>query len=249
LNKRPWLLRASGEFFVIVVGVLLALTLDGWMQTREDRLRESAYLSAVVAELQSHIADFESSLMGNEVAHTALERARQLHRDGQHSDSARVFIANLVEALTFLGMPTVSTAVYDDLVNTGNIGLIRDEVARRTILEAYSSTEASVERLSIAEAAIRPGLNALVSRYLPPNTVSRGTEVFAVRISEDSADMPALRAAAEGIGRDEAFKSEMNAEYRRLERARQQLARYVELSHVYLDRLESDISTVESGSG
>ena len=156
-----------------------------------------------------------------------------------------MFISSLVEALTFLVIPTVSTAVYDDLVNTGNIRLIRDDVMRSTVLETYSSIEANLERLSIAEASIRPGLNALVSRYLPPNTVSRGTERFNVRVSEDSADTPALRTAADGISSDEAFEQELNAEYRRLERARQQVARHVEDSQQYLERIQNEIAKIQ----
>jgi hypothetical protein len=153
-----------------------------------------------------------------------------------------------VEAITSLGIPTISTAVYDDLVSTGNIRLIRDDVFRGTVLEAYSSIEASLERFSIAQESIRPGLDALVSRYLPPNTVTRGTGVFDVRVSEDSADRPALQAAAEGIATDEAFEQELNAEYRRLERARQQLARYIELSQEYLERIQTVVVRVQAGS-
>jgi hypothetical protein len=223
---------------VIVVGVLVALALDGWWQTREERVRESAYLEAVVAELQSHITELEASLAGNRTAHDALERARQIRRDGQHPDSARAFLSSLVEALTYLVVPTVSTAVYDDLVSTGNIRLIRDDVARGTVLETYSSIEANLERLSIAEESIRPGLNALVSRYLPPNTVSRGTAVFDVRVSEESADTPALRAAAEMIAADD-------AEYLRLERARQQIARHVEITQAYLQRIQGEVARVQ----
>jgi hypothetical protein len=69
---------------VIVVGVLVALALDGWWQTREDRLRESVYLESVVAELQSYITELEAGLAGNGIAHDALERARQMqHATGQ----------------------------------------------------------------------------------------------------------------------------------------------------------------------
>ena len=245
VSRRSRFLRASGGFGVIVVGVLVALALDSWWQTREDRLRESAYLGAVVAELQSHITELEDTFAGNGIAHDALERARRIRRDGQHPDSARAFISSLVEALTYLGIPTVSTAVYDDLISTGNIRLIRDDVLRGRLLEAYSAIEASLERLRTAEERIRPGLDALVSRYLPPNTVSRGTGVFDVRVSEDSADTRALQAAAEGIAHDGAFEQELNAEYRRLERARQQIARYIELSQEYLDRIQTEVARVQ----
>ena len=230
---------------MIVVGVLVALALGGLWQTREDRLRESAYLGAVVDELQSYITELEGSLNGNASAHDALERARGIRSDGQHPDSARAFISSLVEALTFLFIPTVSTAVYDDLVSTGNIRLISNDVVRSIVLETYSSIEANLERLSIAEESIRPGLDALVSRYLPPNTVSRGTERFNVRVSEDSADTAALRTAANGISSDETFEQELNAEYRRLERARQQVARHIEVSQEYLERIQTEVAKIQ----
>ena len=75
-----------------------------------------------------------------------------------------------------------------------------------------------------------------------------GTGVFDVRVSEDSADTPALRAAAEKIAADEAFEQELNAEYRRLERARQQIARHVEITQAYLQRIQSEVARVQSGS-
>ena len=75
---------------------------------------------------------------------------------------------------------------------------------------------------------IRPGLHALVSRYLPPNTVSRGLMPSDVRVSEDPADGAAVRAAAVNLVADRSFQPELNAEYRRLERARQQMARHAE---------------------
>ena len=240
--------KASGEFAVIVVGLLVALAVDGWWQGRDDRLRESAYLVAVVAELQSHVASLESSLAGNDTAHVALERARLIRRDGQPSDSARAFISGLVGALGFLVIPDVSTAVFDDLVSSGNIRLIRDDILRSKVVQTYSSIETNLERLAIAEASIRPGLNALVSRHLPPNTVSRGTGVFDVRVSEESVDANALRAAAESIASHEAFEQELNAEYRRLERARQQIERHIEVTQAFLEDIQSEVARVQPGA-
>ena len=60
-----------------------------------------------------------------------------------------------------------------DLVSTGNIKLIRNAGLRRTILETYASMDATLERIERAQRSIAPGLDALVARHLPPNTVSR----------------------------------------------------------------------------
>ena len=49
-----------------------------------------------------------------------------------------------------------------------------------------------------------------------------------VRVSEDPTDGAAVRAAAVNLVEDRSFQPELNAEYRRLERARQQMARHAE---------------------
>ncbi len=79
-------------------------------------------------------------------------------------------------------------------------------------------------------------------------TRCRGAPESSTSVSAESADAPALRAAAEKIAADEAFEQELNAEYRRLERARQQIARHVEITQAYLQRIQREVARVPSGS-
>ena len=240
-SERRWLFRASGEFAVIVVGVLVALALEGWWQAREDRLRESAYLESIVAELDSYVEEMERSLLNHTSAHSRLEKARGLLENGRHADNADEFIADLVAASTWFPVMGVSTAVFDDLVSTGNIRLIRNDALRTSIIEAYSTVQVNMERLTRAEESIRPGLSALLSRYLPPNAVSRGFMLSDVSVSADPADVAAIRAAAQSLVSDSAFEPELNAEYRRFEGARQQMARHAEVVRGHLGRIETEI--------
>ena len=96
-----------------------------------------------MAELESYIAEMEPSVANNASAHGALERASHILRDDQHADSASAFIAGLVVASTWFPVPGVSTAVFDDLVSTGNIRLIRDDGLRTTVVEAYSPVKST----------------------------------------------------------------------------------------------------------
>ena len=56
----------------------------------------------------------------------------------------------------------------------------------------------------------------------PPDTVSLGARPMAVEVSALPQDQPAIQSAASEIASDVLFRRELNAEFRRLERARQQ---------------------------
>ena len=83
--------------------------------------------------------------------------------------------------------------------------------------------DATLERIEQAQRSIAPGLDALVARHLPPpDTVSLGARPMAVEVSALPQDQPAIQSAASEIASDVLFRRELNAEFRRLERARQQ---------------------------
>jgi hypothetical protein len=70
-------IRAVSEFFVIVVGVLVALGVDSWASERADRTAEVEYLEQLATELRLDSALFAGFLMPNVIeARAALTRVR-----------------------------------------------------------------------------------------------------------------------------------------------------------------------------
>ena len=239
MKEDTWQRRAAVEFVTIIVGVLVALAVNNAWQARADRISESEYIGAVIDEIRGNMSSVEGLVLTAGRAHDALESSRRLHQSGHLRDSASQFISGLVGAVTFIPTPNVSRAAMQDLVSTGNIKLIRNAELRRAILESYSAMDATLERIELAQRSIAPGLDALVARHLPPNTVSRGKQPMTIEVSALAQDQPAIQAAASGIGSDVMFQRELNAEFRRLERARQQ-------SQTLRDALQAQLETLQT---
>lgn len=103
--------------------------------------------------------------------------------------------------------------------------------------------DATLDRIDRAQRSIAPGLDALVARHLPPSTVSRSSGVqpmssLAIEVSASPKDQPAIRVAANQIATDAMFPRELNAEFRRLERAWQQLQALHDALQVQLQKLQ-----------
>lgn len=241
MKEETWQRRAAVEFVTIIVGVLVALAVNNAWQARADRISEREYIGAVIDEVRGNMTSVEGLMLTAGKAHDALEGSRRLHESGHPRDSASQFIAGLVGGVTFIPAPNVSRAVMQDLVSTGNIRLIRNAELRRTILETYASMDATLERIERAQQSIAPGLDALIARHLPPNTVSRtgGAQPASIVVSTLPEDQPAIQSAASRIASDVMFQRELNAEFRRLERARQQAQTLRDTLQTQLERLQA----------
>jgi hypothetical protein len=247
MSDRTWIRRALAEFVAISVGVLLALVANSSWEARSDRARAAEYLTAVLDEIHRNTEILSGTANDAMAANRRLERSSHILTSGLLADSASGFVAGLVGAVTFIPSPVLSRAVFDDLVSTGSLRLLGDDNVRRAILEAYALMAVEVDRMRIGQASISPGLDALISRYLPPNTITR-TGRYNIVISDTPTDQLLVRRAAAAIAADADFLGELNAEYRRLERARQQIVTFQEVLRQRVEDVEALAHGADGGS-
>lgn len=93
--SNKWIGRAAAEFSVVVVGVLVALALEGWWNDLQDRRSESEYIADLLRELDGNMATAQVAT-GRATAREALARAARILESGQHLDSAEAFVVSLV---------------------------------------------------------------------------------------------------------------------------------------------------------
>jgi hypothetical protein len=135
--------KALKEFVLIVMGVLVALWVEGWRESREDRQSEQRYLAGLATDLRADLAEMDSAtvwsrrfLQSSKVVLAFLE-------------GADVQPDSLIQAVTVAGWqypPTFSTHTIDDLRSTGNLRLLRDDSLKRAI-SSYYQTLRRFERL------------------------------------------------------------------------------------------------------
>ena len=127
--------RAGVEFFVIVLGVLVALATDQWWSERENRQIEAEYLVRISADIRSDIEQFQ---ILEEIFAIKLQTTREL-RDHQDSDLLSRSPEDLHKALVSSGyaaLPDSISTTYDELMSTGRFALIESVAQRDRRLES-----------------------------------------------------------------------------------------------------------------
>ena len=139
-NIRKYLLYAIGEIFLVVIGILIALQVNNCNEERKDAKTEAQYLKSLLQDLQTQVEAMDGNI-ANENIH--FERAVGLinayNRDGSlnSTEENRKFLASLWGRTTFV----VHDPTFSELIATGNIQLISNEVLRNEIIEYYQNFE------------------------------------------------------------------------------------------------------------
>ena len=143
IRERSWGSLAL-EVGLIVLGVLLALMIDGAVEERQDRLAEGEYLRLLDRDLVETIQQLD-------VVQAAAERtvARGLAAYSELSKTISPIdnevIAQGISALT--GRLTVRPfeATYRELLSTGNLRLVADRELRDAIVRYHETAEQNYE--------------------------------------------------------------------------------------------------------
>jgi len=147
LTGRRW--RAVGiELLLIVVGILVALSIDDWAQEREDRRIEQDYLQILsrdlgqIAEQLRAYIDFETSM-----AESGATILKTLSAGGyeRQADAVRGHLSSMGSRRTL----RLVSAAYTDLTSTGNLQLIRSRGLRDELLHFFAEvarTELVIEK-------------------------------------------------------------------------------------------------------
>lgn len=138
-----YLKYALGEIFLVVIGILIALSINTWNENRKLDQQEKSYLNRLIQENKSDVLTFAAEierLENNNQKITNLSNAFKV-RDSSDSllvHSAREFM--IYGSLYPRFNPSIST--YEDLSSTGNLGIIKDTELRDKIVKHYQSYQA-----------------------------------------------------------------------------------------------------------
>lgn len=166
-KARKYILYTVGEVVLIVIGILIALSIDNWNEDRKNLVREQEVLmqlkkdyNANLLQLNEKIKMRESIIGACEVMMNAIDE-----QVGQNRDS-------VINQLSILFLDPTFDPVQDDLINSGNIRLIRNQQLR-SLLTNWSSDVAEVQD-------IEKGWQKLLMEELIPYYIELGVSRDAV---------------------------------------------------------------------
>ena len=129
-----YLLYATGEIILVVIGILIALQINNWNEIRKTRQSEIKYLNNIKLDLKKDLVTLKKQIKIRENKLNVTESLIS-HIDGTNvildldSLSRNIFITLNEERFT----PNNST--YLELANSGNLSLIESDSIKRLLLE------------------------------------------------------------------------------------------------------------------
>ncbi len=131
-KTRKYLFYAVGEVLLVVIGILLALQINNWNETRK-RISQEKYLTLELKkELQDNLIlineDIEKNKTGLngtlEFLHLLQERGLETQKKKADSLIIYFFYINTVDPVS---------GVIDDMINTGKLDLVMDDSLRKAL--------------------------------------------------------------------------------------------------------------------
>lgn len=128
------------ELLLLVVGILVALAIDGWMEDRRDARTERLYLERLVRDFDQDREVLEEFVEFEErQAADAVLAYRSLCEGTEVAD--REAVARALDHLTTRRTIRLARATYSDMLATGNLRLMRDAGLRDRIVKLYEANE------------------------------------------------------------------------------------------------------------
>ena len=139
LREMRWA-QVALELALLVLGILIALAVDGWMDDRRDARAERQYLELLVRDLDRDLEVLDEFIAyeKRQVADSVL--AYRALRGGVAAED-REAVAVALSRLTSRRTLRLTRATYTDLLGTGNLRLIRNPGLRDRIVGLYETNE------------------------------------------------------------------------------------------------------------
>ena len=131
-----YLLYAIGEILLVVIGILIALQINNQNDLRKERLKEIHYLENIKIDLQINLLEMDRYLDIRTESIAASNRIIE-HFDGKPITDYAAFNADGVQVYEWEKF-WQNNNTFQELVNSGNLALISNEVIKKSLLDIES---------------------------------------------------------------------------------------------------------------
>jgi len=137
-NKTAKYLKyAVGEIVLVVIGILIALSINNWNENAKNKRIEISYLIRISKDLENDLLEFEKT---KEITQQRNDRVIFLQHAIEDVDlvhkSSDYFVNSIVIA-GYTYRPSISNHSFDELKSSGRLALIQNEELRVSIAKYY----------------------------------------------------------------------------------------------------------------
>lgn len=136
---------AIGEIALVVLGILIALQINNWNEARNESILELNYLESILGDLKTDIKYYDQRLTRDQI--TLDYYYEYLHKIYDIQESFDEF-TELHRRLSFPSQHlTIQNFTYDELVNSGALNIIKNQVLKDSVVSLYKATEEAAKHI------------------------------------------------------------------------------------------------------
>jgi hypothetical protein len=140
-----YLLYAIGEIILVVIGILIALSINNWNTQRLNKNEEQSYLKAIKADIKKDSLLLAYLIKDIDVQLTILEKLKnELPSDSTNIKQNEQFTSSLLTTFPFIP----EKATIDELKSSGKLNLIANKQIKDSLLLYYNYIETSIFNLN-----------------------------------------------------------------------------------------------------
>lgn len=149
---------AIGEIILVVIGILIALSINNWNEDRKNKLAEANYYCRILDDFELNEKLVDEAL---ESTNDKIRRCKELIVDLNRIPNNKSDILNDFIYTLRLNVFVPSRIAFDDLTSSGNLKLLTDLQLKNRLIEYNSFLENTLDLL----AEIRNEINKRVLDY------------------------------------------------------------------------------------
>ena len=127
------------DLFIVVIGVFIGIEVANWNQTRQDRQQERRYYGQLLVDLRGDLKSFAEAEWRADRHDKAAQSVLDRLSGNAPPEASPGRMATAIHHAGFIYIPYSSRGTYDELVSTGNLGLLRNSQLKTEIANYYAA--------------------------------------------------------------------------------------------------------------
>jgi len=135
-----YLKYAIGEIVLVVIGILIALSINNWSNNKQLRHTEQAYLLSLQSEFKTNLSKVNRTISANKELLNDIEKMLTLFDNNVRDTISDKKISDIMYSIFGNSVSyQPSKGVLTDIISSGNLNLIQNEQLRQN-LASFEST-------------------------------------------------------------------------------------------------------------
>lgn len=148
-----YLKYAIGEIALVVLGILIALSINNWNEDRKNQKLELDYLIGIKSNLNDDVYELEQLFNGDTIIFDAYTSLVRIFNSADYLLKKQEIISNsyIISRLTWFEGQNI---VFENIKSSGKLNLIRSDSIRNSIQKYYRFFEEVVKQESLYNSRI-----------------------------------------------------------------------------------------------